>query len=104
MITNPKRSFEVKNGWNWILSLFIEIFRGFDDPVVWRVIMWIRAIAAIKNGNRKWSEKNRVKVGPLTENPPHNHFTIISPQIGMADSKLVITVAAQKDICPQGRT
>jgi len=104
VIINPSRSFDVKNGWNWILSLFIEIFRGFDDPVVWRVIIWIRAIAAIKNGNKKWREKNRVKVGPLTENPPHSHFTIISPQIGIADNKLVITVAAQKDICPHGRT
>jgi len=43
-------------------------------------------------------------VGPLTENPPHNHLTIILPQIGIADSRLVITVAAQNDICPHGRT
>lgn len=62
------------------------------------------AIAEITNGSRKWSEKNRVKVGALTENPPHNHFTIMSPQIGMADRRLVITVAAQKDICPHGST
>lgn len=104
VIIIPNKSFEVKNGWNWILSLFMEIFKGFDDPVVCKVSMWIRVIAVITNGNKKWSEKNRVKVGPLTENPPHNHLTIMFPQIGMADNKLVMTVAAQKDICPHGNT
>lgn len=104
VITSPIISFVVKNGWNWILSLFIEMFNGFDDPDVCRVIIWMTAIAAIINGNMKWSEKNRVNVGALTENPPQSHFTIIFPQIGIADSMLVITVAAQNDICPQGRT
>jgi len=31
-----------------------------------------------------------------TENPPHNNVTILSPIIGKAVKKLVITVAAQK--------
>jgi len=61
-------------------------------------------IAVITNGRRKWNEKNRISVGALTENPPHSQFTIISPQIGIADIKFVITVAAQNDICPHGRT
>lgn len=39
-----------------------------------------------------------------TANPPQTHCTTISPTYGTADSKLVITVAPQKDICPQGRT
>jgi len=43
-------------------------------------------------------------VGALTEKPPHNHLTIISPQIGIADIRFVITVAAQNDICPHGKT
>lgn len=100
----PIISFEVKKGWNWILSLFIEIFNGLDEPVEWSVIIWINAMAEIIKGNKKWSEKNRVKVGLLTENPPHNHFTIISPHTGIAEIMFVITVAAQKDICPHGRT
>lgn len=56
------------------------------------------------NGSRKCKEKNRVRVGALTENPPQSHLTIISPQIGIADSIFVITVAAQNDICPHGST
>jgi hypothetical protein len=36
------------------------------------------------------------KVGLPTLNPPHNHWTISSPIIGIADTKLVITVAPQK--------
>jgi phosphatidate phosphatase PAH1 len=40
----------------------------------------------------------------LTANPPHNQITILSPTIGTADTRLVITVAPQRDICPQGNT
>jgi hypothetical protein len=36
-----------------------------------------------------------------TANPPQIHCTSIFPKYGMADRRLVITVAAQKDICPQ---
>jgi len=36
--------------------------------------------------------------------PPHNHFAIFSPTPGIAEARLVITVAPQKLICPQGRT
>jgi hypothetical protein len=43
-------------------------------------------------------------VGLSTENPPHNHSTIILPIYGMAEIRLVITVAAQNLICPHGRT
>lgn len=55
-------------------------------------------------GRRKWSIKKRLNVAPPTENPPHSHCTIKVPIIGMADTKLVITVAPQKDICPHGNT
>lgn len=56
------------------------------------------------NGNRKWKEKNRVSVALSTENPPHTHCTSLLPIHGIADKRFVITVAAQNDICPQGRT
>jgi hypothetical protein len=38
------------------------------------------------------------------ENPPHNHFTKSPPTYGIADSRFVITVAPQNDICPHGST
>jgi len=98
------RSFLVKKGWKLILSLSILILIGLDEPVEWRRKMCVKVIAAITKGKRKWNEKNRIKVGAFTENPPHNQLTIIWPQIGIADIRLVITVAAQNDICPQGST
>lgn len=49
-------------------------------------------------------EKNLTKVAPLTENPPHNQYAIFSPTTGTAVTKLVITVAPQKLIWPQGNT
>jgi hypothetical protein len=52
----------------------------------------------------KCKEKNRFKVGFLTENPPQSQLTNSLPTYGMADIKLVITVAPQKDICPHGNT
>jgi len=58
----------------------------------------------IKNGNRKWKEKNRVKVAELTENPPQIHWTSRFPIYGIAEIRFVITVAPQNDICPHGRT
>jgi len=48
--------------------------------------------------------KNRFNVACPTENPPHNHWTIKFPINGMAETRFVITVAPQKDICPHGRT
>ena len=49
-------------------------------------------------GNKKWNVKNRVSVAFLTANPPHSQRTISEPIIGMAEARLVITVAPQKDI------
>lgn len=48
--------------------------------------------------------KNRVRVALSTANPPHTHCTIVDPKYGIADNRLVITVAPQKDICPHGST
>jgi hypothetical protein len=53
---------------------------------------------------RKWRVKNRVSVALSTAKPPRTHCTKIVPMYCTADSRLVITVAPQKDICPHGRT
>lgn len=55
-------------------------------------------------GRIKCKEKNRFSVALLIENPPQIHITIMLPMYGMVEMRLVITVAPQKDICPQGRT
>jgi hypothetical protein len=78
--------------------------KGLDDPVWCRNNKCTALIAAAIKGIRKCKVKNRVRVAFLTENPPHNHRTISPPTTGIAEAKLVITVAPQKDICPQGRT
>ena len=59
---------------------------------------------AMAKGVRKWIAKNRVRVALSTANPPQTHSTSILPIYGMADRRLVITVAPQNLICPQGRT
>jgi hypothetical protein len=59
---------------------------------------------ASTNGRKKCRAKNRLKVGLLTANPPHNQNTISSPIQGIAENRFVITVAPQKDIWPQGKT
>lgn len=56
------------------------------------------------NGRIKWKAKNRVKVALSTEKPPQIHSTRLLPMYGIADRRLVITVAPQKDIWPQGKT
>lgn len=52
----------------------------------------------------KCKEKNRFKVDWPTENPPQTHSTTEVPRYGIAETRLVITVAPQKDICPHGST
>lgn len=64
----------------------------------------MKIIAVKIKGSKKCSVKNRVNVGLSTENPPHNHDTKFVPIYGIAENKLVITVAPQNDICPQGST
>jgi hypothetical protein len=39
-----------------------------------------------------------------TANSPQIHCTKSVPTYGIADNKLVINVAPQNDICPQGKT
>jgi len=45
-----------------------------------------------------------VRVALSIENPPQIHCTTEEPMYGMAESRLVMTVAPQKDICPHGST
>lgn len=77
---------------------------GLLDPVSWINIKWIIIKIKIKKGKIKWNVKNRLRVGLLTENPPQIHSTIFWPIYGIVEIKFVITVAPQKDICPQGNT
>jgi hypothetical protein len=74
------------------------------DPVWCRNKRWIIVAAATIKGSRKWNVKNRARVALSTANPPQTHWTKSTPRYGIAESKLVITVAPQKDICPHGRT
>lgn len=77
---------------------------GLLEPVSWRKTKWIRDTAIIENGIRKCKTRNRFKVGSPTEYPPHTVSTNVPPIMGTAESRLVMTVAAQNDICPHGRT
>lgn len=52
----------------------------------------------------KWRAKNRFRVALSTAKPPHSHSTNAFPIYGMVLNRLVITVAPQNLICPQGRT
>lgn len=97
-------SFVEKKGVKGLLSKFGFTPLGKFDPFWCKDAKWIKIIPASKKGIKKWSAKNRLKVAIPIENPPHNHWTIISPIHGTAEIRLVITVAPQKDICPQGRT
>lgn len=97
-------SFTAKYGKNFILSAFVKIPKGFEEPVLCKKIRWIKTKAATKIGIIKWRERNRFKVGWETEKFPHNHWVISLPMYGIAVSILVITVAPQNDIWPQGST
>jgi len=91
------------SGWNLTLSRFVKVLFGLEDPFSCRRIKWISIMARITMGNKKWSEKNRFRVGWETEGPPQIHTTRSVPKIGIAESTPVITVAPQNDICPHGR-
>ena len=77
---------------------------GLLDPVSWRKSRWTMARAVMINGRMKWKAKNQVRVALSTENSPQIHSTRSVPMYGIAERRLVITVAPQNDICPHGRT
>ena len=86
------------------MSAFDGIPVGLFDPVSWRKSKWTIASAAIMNGRIKWKAKNRVRVALSTEKPPKIHSSRFVPMYGIAERRLVITVAPQNDICPHGKT
>lgn len=77
---------------------------GLFDPVSCRKRRCITVRPIMVNGSKKWKVKNRVRVALSTENPPQIHCTSVLPTYGMAERRLVMTVAPQKDIWPHGRT
>jgi len=85
-----------------VASLFTP--KGLDEPVVCRSARCVTTKAEMINGRVKWKAKNRRSVASLTEKSPQIHWTKSCPTYGMADKRLVITVAAQNLICPQTRT
>lgn len=99
----PKISLIEKYEWNGILSIFEVFPKGLDDPFSWMSIMWIITRNVKINGRIKCKEKNRIKVLLSTENPPQIQNVIICPKYGIAEIRLVITVAPQSDIWPHGR-
>ena len=62
------------------------------------------ASAVMMKGRMKWKAENRVSVALSTEKPPQIHSTRVVPIYGIAESRFVITVAPQNDVCPQGKT
>jgi len=84
------------------MFLFIPV--GLLDPLMCKEAKCNMIMAIKTNGRRKCNEKNRFRVAFPTENPPHSQVTIVFPKYGIADTRFVITVAPQKDICPHGRT
>jgi hypothetical protein len=58
----------------------------------------------MRKGIKKCKVKNLLKVALPTLNPPHNQLALASPNRNITVRKFVITVAAQKLICPQGKT
>lgn len=86
------------------LSRFLFTPKGLVDPVWCKNNKWTIEKAAITKGIKKCKVKNRVNVALSTANPPHSQKTMSPPTYGIAEKRLVITVAPQKDIWPQGRT
>jgi len=57
------KSLFVISGLNLILSIFVGVVCGFEDPFSCRKIRCIIIIINRMNGRRKWREKNRFRVG-----------------------------------------
>lgn len=89
---------------NVILSIFIFVPNGYLNSVSCRNTRWIIIIAVTMRGEMKWNLKNPVRVALSTAKPPQIHWTNTFSRYGTPDTRLVITVAPQKDICPHGKT
>ena len=77
---------------------------GLLDPVSWRNSGWTVASAVMMKGRIKWKAKNRGRVALSTEKPPQIHSTRVVSIYGIAERRLVMTVAPQDAICPHGST
>lgn len=86
------------------MSIFELKPKGLFDPFLCKKKMCSRVIISIIKGKIKCKEKNRIRVGFLTEKDPHNQKVILFPMYGIDVIRLVMTVAPQNLICPQGRT
>ena len=87
-----------------MLSILEHMPNGFVDPETCNNNKCKADTPNNNCGNIKCSTKNRLRVGLLTEKPPHIQLTREGPTFGIAPNKLVITVAPQNDIWPQGNT
>jgi hypothetical protein len=97
-------SFFMNSGLNFTLSKWLGIRVGVEEPLLCRRIRCNLDMMINTNGRRKCKEKNRFKVTPEMEGPPHTQIARSFPTMGMEVNKPVITVAPQSDICPHGRT
>lgn len=92
---------------NWgenIIFFILKMFDGLEEPVKCSENMCTITITTIIIGSKKCKQKKNMIVILLTLKPPHTHITIVVPSTGITEKNFVITVAAQKDICPQGNT
>lgn len=92
---NPNISFLEQYVWKGTRSLLQLIPKGLLDPVWCKNTRCKNTTAATIKGNTKWIAKNRLRVALSTANPPHIHSTNIFPIQGIAENRLVITVAPQ---------
>ena len=86
------------------MSTLLSIPNGLFEPSLCKSAKCTKLKAAIINGKKKCKLKNLFNVALFTVKPPHSQSTIDWPTIGTAVTKLVITVAPQKLIWPQGKT
>jgi len=91
-------SFREYIGLNLILSMFVVVLDGLDEPFSCSIIRCVSIISIINIGMMKCSEKNRFSVGFATEGPPQIQVTSSVPTSGIAVKTPVITVAPQNDI------
>jgi len=93
------RSLNKKNGAKANLSATPLVPKGLLEPdLSCNAIKCIIAKAASTKGNTKCNAKNLFKVALLTEKPPQRNSTMSCPTHGIADIRLVITVAPHNDI------
>lgn len=82
-----------KYPWKGKRSILLLIPKGLVDPCTCKAIKCITTNAANINGNKKCNAKNLCIVGLDTLNDPQINGTKSLPINGIADNKLVITVA-----------